>query len=271
MKKIRKRKIKNKKKILVIGLILCGIIAIGVVFLNNREYYSIASRVDKVKKERKKENKEEGYQTIGWLRVQGTNIDYPIIRHIDENSDYPVEKESYVWSKNHDNKLHNNMRINGHNIFNLSSRPKRKSELFKRAEELMNFVYYDFAEENKYIQLTINNHDYLYKIFSVAFIDGSDSTFLPYLDDITTEKMKGYLTILKENSIYDYDVDVNENDKIIRIATCNRIFSDRTKEVIHISGRMLRDNEKVKNYRVRKNKNYVVLDEKWEDVEDEEV
>ena len=125
--------------------------------------------------------------------------------------------------------------------------------------------------ENEYIQLTIDGHDYIYKIFSVAFIYGSDATFLPHLDDISIKSMKNFLTILDQNSIYDYDVDVNENDKIISVITCNRIFSDDSKEVIYINGRLLRENEKIKNYGVKKNKKYGILEDLWEDVEDEEV
>mgnify|MGYP002624262546 CR=1 FL=1 len=278
MTKRKKKKSKIKSKTLVLSAILCCtvlVLLIVMVVLSNHEYYSLSSRVDKVKREAKKEkNKKIDYQTMGWIRVQGTNIDYPIIQHIedaDEEDSYPVEKESYFWSRNSDDKLHNNILINGHNIFNLSSRPKRKSKLFKRAEELMSFVYYDFANENKYIQLTIDNHDYIYKIFSVAFIDGSDATFLPHFDDISSKAMRDYLDILNQNSIYDYDVDVNEKDKIISVVTCNRMFSDDSKEVLYINGRLLRDNEKINNYGVKKNKNYGILEDLWEDVEDEEV
>ena len=37
----------------------------------------IESRVDKVSEYAKKDS--DDYTTIGWLRVQGTNIDYPVI------------------------------------------------------------------------------------------------------------------------------------------------------------------------------------------------
>ena len=50
------------------------------IILDNHEYYSVVSRVDKVKKEVKKEkNQKIDYRTIGWIRVQGTNIDLPIL------------------------------------------------------------------------------------------------------------------------------------------------------------------------------------------------
>ena len=61
------------------------------------------------------------------------------------------------------------MNIFGHNIFNLGPSPKKSSNNFKRFEELMNFIYHDFAQENKYIQFTINGKDYVYKIFGFEY------------------------------------------------------------------------------------------------------
>lgn len=259
---------KNIKVLLLFGIIILCVIFAICILLNNNKYYKISSRVAELNKEIK--NDDAAYRTIGWIQVQGTNIDYPVIQSKGEDSNYPVDKESYFWSRNSDNKMHNNMLINGHNIFNLSSQPKTKSVMFKRAEELMSFVYYDFSKKNKYIQLTIGNHDYIYKIFSVAFIDGSDATFLPYKDDLSSKEMNDYIDILKENSIYEYDVKVNSKDKIISVVTCNRIFSDRTKEELYVSGRLLRENEKNNNYGVKKSKNYKILEKVWEDSKDEE-
>jgi hypothetical protein len=51
---------------------------------------------DMVKEERK--NDSEQYETVGWVRVQGTNIDYPIIHIKDETYGQPVSDKSYAWT-----------------------------------------------------------------------------------------------------------------------------------------------------------------------------
>ena len=276
MSKKKKKQNKNIDK-LILCLIVIAIVWV-IILISQKDYYKIESRVENIKvaNEKYKKNNPK-YEVVSWLRVQGTDIDYPVIKtriaSNDQEEEYPVEVESYFWSSNYEdsnNKLTNNMFVSGHNIFNLSIKPKLKSKMFKRAEQLMSFVYYDFAKENKYIQLTIDGHDYLYKIFAVSFIDDSTATFIPVEDNISKEEMKKFQKILKRSSIYDYDVDVSEDDKILTLTTCNRFFPDETENVIYISGKMVKDKERVNNYKLKKSKNYKSLEKLWEDVEDEE-
>ena len=270
MKKRKQKKNKCKNRFIIVGIIVVIAILSLILYINKKECYKVSSRVNKLKETIKKEDSDLIYKTVGWLRIQGTNIDYQIIHNKEDGHEYPAEKEYYLWTNNDFTKSSNNYIINGHNIFNLSAVPKRESKLFTRTEELMKFIYYDFVKKNKYMQLTIDNKDYLYKVFSVAFISGSDSTFIPISDSLDSKEMKHYINILKRNSIYDYDVDVNEKDKIITVTTCTRMFSDPDMEVMYVSGRLLRSDEKNKNYGVEKNRNYNMIEMAWEDVEDEE-
>lgn len=257
---------KNVCGIIIISLIIT--ITLVIYFIHNKPIYSISSRIDDVKD--KKNIKDSKFKTIGWLRIQGTDIDYPIIYSPDENEAFPVELESYVWSNNKDDKFHENILIEGHNIFNLSSKPKKHSKLFKRFEELMAFMYYDFAKENQYIQLTIDGNDYLYKIFAVSFIDVSTSTFLPKLGKINDEEFVELKKITKENSLYDYDVDIKRDDKFISLSTCIRFYLNETEREYYVHGRLLRNDEKPIKYKVKKSKKYKEIEKLWEDDENEE-
>ena len=277
---MKKRKNKrNKNKIFtIIGIIVLVSIFGIIVYINRKDYYVSESGIDKLNQTIKKENEDSISHTVGWLQIQGTNIDYPIIHSDKFSYRYPAEKESYLWTDNRLNeKFTNNTIVNGHNIFNLSSNPKRKSKLFTRSEELMNFVYYDFVKKNKYMKLTINNKEYLYKIFAVAFVSGADATYIPpYPGELTKEEMARYIKILNTHNIYDYDIDVNENDKILTVTTCTRMFTDPNMNVVYVSGRLLRHGEKNKNYGVKESKNHKIIEKAWEDVEnydgeDEEV
>jgi hypothetical protein len=202
---------------------------------------------------------DSSFSTIGWLRIQGTNIDYPIIRSDDVDAEFPVQLESYVWSLNLDEHYHNRIRISGHNIFNLSSQPKLSSNYFKRFEELMNFVYYDFAKENQFVQLTYDGEDHLYRVYSVSFLNPlRDSGDLTASKEETAE----YIEKALKNSIYKYDIDVNSDDNIISLITCTRFFgisSDMTS--FRIDAREVRKDEKRVNSRVTKNSNYDIIEE----------
>jgi sortase B len=259
-KKRKKMKPSDCKKIryiiftfLIILIIFLCLLLIHVCF-TSRRYYSVESRVSELNKNIK-ENTSEDYDTFAWLKVQGTNIDYPIIIGHDETFEYPVDYESYGWSLGNDQKFHNVINIMGHNIFNLSSYPKAKSSTFYRFEELMGFVYYDVAKENKYIQLTIDGEDYVYKIFAVDFINSIDIMDLPQ-GDYSKKRLKQYLIMLKSNSLYDYDVSVDENDKIISVMTCTRFYGTDKYVDFVVAGRLVGKHERLNNYNVSKNSNY---------------
>ena len=223
-------------------------------FITHKDYYKYESRVSNVALAQDSNN--SNYQTIGWLKVQGTNLDLPILTGIDDDSDFPVEMEKYVWNVGPNRRFQNKLDIMGHNIYNLSSSPKLSSDNFNRFEELMSFVYYDFAKENKYFQVTIDGKDYIYKIFSVDFINAVDVDMFPS-GKYTTEDIKYQLDLFKENTLYDYHVDVNENDNIVSLITCTRFFGTEKYIDFLVNGRLVREGEKIDDYSVTKNsRNY---------------
>ena len=248
----------------IVSMIAAGILVLLLLVLLfkmipfGRNYYKIESRIDNIQTTRNSDTK--NYETVGWLRVQGTTIDYPIIWSPDDSYDYPVQLEKYVWTFETDNKYHNKINIMGHNILNLSSHPIRESENFNRLEPIMAFVYDDFAEKNKYIQLSMDGREYLYKIFSAGFIYATDIGLLP-MGDNTKEEMLSQIKMFRESSLYDYDVDVNEDDDMVSIITCTRFFEGKKNINFQITGRRVRTEEKINNYKVTKNKNYKEVEE----------
>ena len=152
--------------------------------------------------------------------------------------------------------FHNHLEVSGHNIFNLSSSPIMKDETFTRFESLMSFVYYDFAKENEYIQLTYGKEEYLYKIFMVGFISRYSYSLLPFDLDYTESDMEIFLRGMEEYNIYHYDIDVNKKDSVIVLSTCTRFYGEQTDLEFYVAGRLLRKNEKIDHYSVTKSKRY---------------
>lgn len=256
----RKKKLSDRLKrynvLLIIALIvlmlLLGVLMIFQIFGNN-DYYKVVSREDNI--EKSKQNDNGDHETIGWVRVQGTNIDYPVYGILSKEFQYPVVSTSFTWSLNMDSDFHNTMIVYGHNIMNLGPYPKTHDESFDRMEELMGFVYPDVAEKNQYIQLSMNGENYLYKIFAAGFMDSYTLDAFPageFSDEIRTN----YLDMIKESSIYDYDVDLNDEDKILSVVTCTRFLGGNTSNDFMITGRLVRVGEKVNQYEVHRNKNY---------------
>jgi len=239
--------------LLIILFVLILSIFIVLIKFKNTVFFKVESKDSSIKESIKEDT--DDYSTIGWLKVQGTNIDMPVLFAKNTNWNYPVTKEKYAWTLARDTSVDKKIDIMGHNIFNLSSQPKTSSSLYNKFEELMNFVYYDFAKENLYIQYSTKKGDFVYKIYSVQFIPVgyvNDYYYIDYLDE-EDRRPKAMINNYIKESLFNYDVDVNNNDKFISLITCTRFFGDNNYDFI-VNGRLLRENESIEEYDVKINK-----------------
>jgi len=266
---IKKRK-KLAKRSKTIGLLIIFLIIIlSIVLLLNdsskslknlnlgKPKFEIKNRSEQIKESKKTDTDE--YETIAWVRVEGTNIDYPVI--IDETGNYlnPVNKPAYGWLNSYTKTYKNNLTIDGHNVMNLGV-PKKTSKTFSRFEELMAFAYYDFAKENQFIQLTMDGKNYLYQVFAVTFLYNLDFHNLPS-ETADEEEQQYSIDFLKQQSIYDYKIDVNTSDYILNVATCTRLFGKKDRTNFVVSAKRI-DNKDIKYNKVRKTKGYNRVDKK---------
>ena len=247
---------KNKKKIkqIFLSLLFLSILLLASLLLISYFYpaYKIDSRVEKI--EKLDQEKEE--EIIGWLKVEGTTIDVPIVYAKDDSSIANIDYD-YAWSINNTKTLSNRAIFLSHNILNVSHKPLIYNQEFTGFEPLPAFLYYDFAKENQFIQYTVNGKDYIYRIFSVSIIKEVPTS---YKDDSYTKKdLKKYISASQENSYYSYDVDVNEDDAILSLVTCTRFYGPTIEYIIRIDARKLRNLERVKPVKIKKKKSYTKI------------
>lgn len=110
-------------------------------------------------------------EVCGWINVEGTNIDYPILRSSDEaeedfylNHNY-MKQESlsgaiYMQKNNSELFTDINTVLYGHDLFN--------GTMFS---QLRRFEKKDFFEKNSIISIFTPKHIYTYKIFAVLRYD----------------------------------------------------------------------------------------------------
>lgn len=192
------------------------------------------------------------YYTVGWLQVQGTNIDLPILdyRALSKNEEIDY---SYGWRSVNYVTGENREVLAGHNILNVSSKPMLPSKELTDFEELMAFSYYGFAKDNLYVQYTKDNKDEVYAIYAIGFYD-YDYDEAQSINN--ADKLKTYIKEAKNNSIYNYDIDVSENDSLLSIKTCTRYFGLFEKQQFIINLRKVRDDEEIVKYSVKTNDNF---------------
>ena len=260
-----KKKLTKKQKRQLARLVLACLafilvisIPVGLIvfFTNNADgaTFKTVDRVKHIKKEKKKEKDAKGYATIGWLRVQGTNIDAPIIKYDSMEGMEEVNKDDFLWNEYPVEKIQKRVNIQGHNILNLSAKPEVGLDYFTRFENLMSFVYIDFAKENQYIQYTVDGKNYLYQIFAVYF-DEVYNLDLYNPDEYSDEEVEAFIQISLDKSLYKYDVEVNKDEKVISLITCTRMYGNDKKQFL-VVGKMIDSDSKTTNYKVKENSNY---------------
>lgn len=264
-KKVKKceKKLKWITLLSIFGVIILVSALSFTIYQSLRPVYAIESRVEDVLKEKKK--REESVE--GWIRVQGTNIDFPII-HDEADLNLGALLYDFAWITADEKKLGNKETIMGHNILNVSKHPLVAHKNHHRFEQLVSFMYYDFAKKNQYVQYTVDGVDHLYKIFAVGFVD--DKKLDASTRTVSKNELKKHIKLAKKESFYDYSVDVDEDDRILTLVTCTRFFGSNSDIVFRVDAREVRENEKILKYRVAESAKYDKIKEEMEGEEEYE-
>lgn len=245
-KEVRKKILISVVTILIIGLVIVICVILFKNHADNREIemaLNFSSRVEALS-----DLEEININKFGWLQVQGTNIDVPILTVTNTSSDY-----SYGWVATNSIGMKTRNVLVGHNVLNVSSSPMVNNSMLTNFEDLMAFVYYNFAKENMYISFTKDGVDKIYVIYSVGFYDYNYDNAQGLNEE---DEISEYIEKAKKNSIYDYNIEVDYTDNLLTIKTCTRYFGNDEKQQFVIDARELREGEIPLKYNVKKTKLY---------------
>lgn len=170
--------------------------------------------------------KEINNETVGWIVVDGTNINYPIVLGNDNeyylthdfNKDFSIGGWIFMDYRNSPLMEDKNTIIYGHNLFN------------KTAFGAISNLFTDkwFNSSNHRIIIYTEKRKYSYKIFSVYNIEPETNYLKILFDD---DEYSDLLNNMKSRSEFDFDEELSNDDKIITLSTCNDDNSGR--KVVH--------------------------------------
>lgn len=170
---------------------------------------------------------------IGWINVEGTNIDYPVVQ-ADDNEyyltrNYKGEKDSYgsiyMDFRNVSVGRDDNIIIYGHKI--------RDGSMFSDLANYTNEgIYEQYFENNNIVTLDHNGERTTWEIYSayVVNLDREDYYLFTIFKD--REKYKDFLEESKERSLIKKDIELTENDTVISLVTCN-FWYDNARVIVH--------------------------------------
>ena len=161
--------------------------------------------------------KSQNSDIIGWIKVEGTKIEYPVVKTSDNNfyinHNFYKNKSKSGWIfADYRNKLDGNDKniiIYGHNM--------RNDSMFGTLEKVLTSSWYE-KEENRNVVFITENEYSIYRVFSIYQTKTlSDSYYVT--TDFYDLEYEEFIVNLKNRSIVNFEERVDTN-QILTLSTC---------------------------------------------------
>ena len=256
----------KKKSLTIIGIIIIFLVACFLLIYENMGKTSDFKVIDESKKI--EEAAKFGDDVTGWLRVEGTNIDLPLIAR-NNVADVSRRDYEYAWTNSFPDDKSNHFTYISHNVRNVSSNPIVGDDSMTYFEQLMSFIYPNFVKDNQFIEFTYpSGETSIYRVYGVSLIDETQS--MSYYDTFMDDELNKYIRKVKKESMYDIDVEVDSSDMLLTLYTCTRFYGLGGTYSFRIDARELREGEKMRYSTVETNSNYKKIKERMEEGEKNE-
>ncbi len=156
--------------------------------------------------------------TVGWLTVKGTSVDYPVVQTVDNsyylrrNFDKESDYSGWIFAdyQNNIETLDRNTVIYGHNRY-------YSDVMFG---SLTNLLKKDWQEDSENYVITFNTlyKEMKFKIFSVYKIKKTDDYVKKYFK--SDNEFLDFIEMIEGRSEIDFDEVISVNDKILTLSTC---------------------------------------------------
>ena len=162
------------------------------------------------------ELKQKNSDTVAWLKVENTNIEFPIVQannnsyYLTHNFDKKYNVAGWIFA-DYKNKLDGtdrNIVVYGHNM--------RNNSMFGSLKDVITEEWYN-NEENKYITFVTENDYRTYQVFSVYQIQTED--YYIQTEFKSNEFTEFIDTITKRSKKY-FGINVSKEDTILTLSTC---------------------------------------------------
>ena len=166
-------------------------------------------------------------QTVGWLKVNNTNVDYPVVQgtnnkyYLEHNFNFEEDRDGWIYMdyRNNPVDLSKNTIIHGHNRY-------YSGVMFGTLYKTYYSSWYN-NKDNQIIQFDTLYGEYKWRIFSIYRTSPvSDYLQVNFNSD---EEWLSFIESRKAKSIKDFNVKVGVDDKILTLSTC----APSGRQVIH--------------------------------------
>lgn len=159
---------------------------------------------------------------IGWVKIDGTRIDYPVMQNFQDGEYYLNHDFDKKENKNGLPFLDKRSRINDSDILLIHGHHMKNGLMFT---DLMKYKDESFYHEHATFQFSTLYEKAEYEIVSVILSEvyrKSDNVFKYYQTEKagTSAEFDSYIQNIKELALYDTGVTAQYGDKLIVLSTC---------------------------------------------------
>ena len=174
------------------------------------------------------ELKKKNNDTVGFIKVNGTNVNYPIVQTTD-NSYYL--KHAFDKSQNSAGWVfadYRNDMVNFDKNTVIYGHSRSNQTVFGSLKKVLNKSWYG-NKDNHVIKLSTPTENTLWQIVSIYTIKPESYYITTKFSD---KQFKEFIKTIKNRSEIDFSGTLNENDKILTLSTCEDV-AGTTRLVIH--------------------------------------
>ena len=173
------------------------------------------------------ELKEKNSDTVGWINVNNTNINYPFVQtkdnsyYLNHSFDKKYNEAGWVFLD-----YRNSKNLNNKNTI-LYAHSRLDKTMFGSLSKVLKSSWYN-NKDNHIIRLSTDTENTLWQIFSVYKIP--EESYYITTNFNSNEEYTKFLNTIKQRSIHNFNTNLDANDKILTLSTC---YSDTERTVVH--------------------------------------
>lgn len=173
------------------------------------------------------ELKEKNSDTVGWINVNNTNINYPFVQtkdnsyYLNHSFDKKYNEAGWVFLD-----YRNSKNLNNKNTI-LYAHSRLDKTMFGSLSKVLKSSWYN-NKDNHIIRLSTDTENTLWQIFSVYKIP--EESYYITTNFNNNEEYNKFLNTIKQRSIHNFNTNLDTNDKILTLSTC---YSDTERTVVH--------------------------------------
>ena len=165
--------------------------------------------------------------TVGWVYVNNTNIDYPVVIaddnyfYLTHSFDKSVNSAGWIFADYRCDFSKNNYNcvVYGHN--------RKDASMFGSLQRVLGEEWYS-TEENLYINFSsITKGDHVYRIFATFVCNDEDVSGYTQTHFNSKEEFQAYVKKLEKHSSHDFGTDVENAEEMLTLYTCYGLNNQR--------------------------------------------